>query len=124
LKTYHADIIINKSLTRKIVNVFRGKEFLLLEEHDKTSHETNLDSNPNHAAGGDPKELIVRLDNVGARWDSRSHDQTLEGISFTVRKGGLLTIVGAVGSGKVELFRLILHICNCVQHNIAHSRLA
>lgn len=48
------------------------------------------------------------LDNVEAKWNPEAPNLTLDKMSFSVRKGQLLAIIGPVGAGKVK-HSIILH---------------
>ncbi len=49
----------------------------------------------------------VRFENVSFRYPGASGDNVLEGISFEVKKGETVAVIGATGSGKTSLVNLI-----------------
>ena len=44
---------------------------------------------------------LIELDRVTAKWPSATEGNTLSNLSFTVRPGQVMAVVGQVGSGKV-----------------------
>ena len=54
--------------------------------------------------------MLVTLCNAGVRFGSV---QALQGISLTLRRGERLALVGANGSGKTSLLRLLHGLLNC-----------
>jgi len=67
-----------------------SQEFLLLDEIPKKSNQTTKG-----------KKSLVDLDRVTAKWPSATEGNTLSNLSFTVRPGQVMAVVGQVGSGKV-----------------------
>ncbi len=59
---------------------------------------------------------MIDLDKVVVKWPSAddAEENTLTDISFSVKSGQLLAVVGQVGSGKV------LHFLSMYQHKIAY----
>ena len=49
--------------------------------------------------------IILQLDRVTCRWDG---DNVVDNVSFSMRRGDLLTVIGPVGSGKSSLLMAIL----------------
>jgi ATP-binding cassette subfamily B (MDR/TAP) protein 6 len=49
--------------------------------------------------------MVMKLDNVTFSYDGRT--TALNGISFTVEKGGSVALVGESGSGKSTILRLL-----------------
>lgn len=79
------------------VSVARLNQFMLREERANLQEQTQS----KNAAG-------VRLEDVTARWSESSTENTLANVSFGVKPGQLLAIIGPVGSGKSSLFHAIL----------------
>ncbi|KAB0402447.1 hypothetical protein E2I00_009204, partial [Balaenoptera physalus] len=71
--------------------------FLLLDEITQC--------NPQLPSGG---KMIVDVQDFTAFWDKASETPTLQGLSFTVRPGELLAVVGPVGAGKSSLLSAVL----------------
>lgn len=76
----------------------REQKFLLLDEVGK------LDS----AERPPLSDCGIDLNQVTVKWPAaaESEENTLTDISFTVRPGQVLAVVGQVGAGKVMQFRL------------------
>ncbi|KAI4581565.1 hypothetical protein MJG53_010008 [Ovis ammon polii x Ovis aries] len=78
-------------------NVAFNKNFLLLDEISQLN--TQLPSDD---------KTIVYMKDFTAFWDKESETPTLQGLSFTVRPGELLAVVGPVGAGKSSLLHALL----------------
>lgn len=81
------------------VSVARLNQFMLREER------ANLHQDESNKSA---RVLGVRLEGVTARWSESSTENTLASVSFGVKPGQLLAIIGPVGSGKSSLFHAIL----------------
>ncbi|XP_042110943.1 ATP-binding cassette sub-family C member 4-like isoform X2 [Ovis aries] len=86
-----------EKVSEAIVSIRRIKNFLLLDEISQLN--TQLPS-------GD--KTIVHMKDFTAFWDKESEIPTLQGLSFTVRPGELLAVVGPVGAGKSSLLHALL----------------
>ncbi|XP_057563172.1 ATP-binding cassette sub-family C member 4-like [Hippopotamus amphibius kiboko] len=86
-----------EKVSEAVVSVQRIKNFLLLDEISQ--HSPQLPS-----AG----ERIVDVQDFTAFWDKASNTPTLQGLSFTVRPGKLLAVIGPVGAGKSSLLSAVL----------------
>ncbi len=64
----------------------------------------------------DTKDYIV-FQNVGLTYQNAG-EESLSNISFTVRKGETVGIIGGTGSGKSSLVNLIPHFYDCTKGNI------
>uniref|UniRef100_A0A8D1MQ45 ABC transporter domain-containing protein n=1 Tax=Sus scrofa TaxID=9823 RepID=A0A8D1MQ45_PIG len=94
--TLHFPMAVEK-VSEAVVSIQRVKNFLLLEETSQ--------HNPQLPSDG---EAIVRMHDFTAFWDKASETPTLQGLSFTIRPGELLAVVGPVGAGKSSLLSAVL----------------
>ncbi|XP_055398814.1 ATP-binding cassette sub-family C member 4-like isoform X2 [Bubalus kerabau] len=86
-----------EKVSETIISIRRIKNFLLLDEISQLT--TQLPSDD---------KTIVHMKDFTAFWDKESETPTLQGLSFTVRPGELLVVVGPVGAGKSSLLRALL----------------
>ncbi|XP_057563261.1 ATP-binding cassette sub-family C member 4-like [Hippopotamus amphibius kiboko] len=86
-----------EKVSEAVVRIQRIKTFLLLDE---ISH-----CNPEVPSDG---KTIVRVQDFTAFWNKASNTPTLQGLSFTVRPGELLAVIGPVGAGKSSLLSAVL----------------
>uniref|UniRef100_A0A5F9CTH3 Multidrug resistance-associated protein 4 n=1 Tax=Oryctolagus cuniculus TaxID=9986 RepID=A0A5F9CTH3_RABIT len=84
-------------VSESIVSIRRIKDFLLLDEISQRSTQLTSDG-----------KTIVHVQDFTASWDKASDTPTLQGLSFTVRPGELLAVVGPVGAGKSSLLSAVL----------------
>jgi len=55
------------------------------------------------AGGGDPTHAkVIRVTSITAKWTNVLSENTLTDVSLDVRPGGLVAVIGHVGSGKVN----------------------
>uniref|UniRef100_A0A287AG73 Cystic fibrosis transmembrane conductance regulator n=1 Tax=Sus scrofa TaxID=9823 RepID=A0A287AG73_PIG len=94
--TLHFPMAVEK-VSEAVVSIQRVKNFLLLEETSQ--------HNPQLPSDG---EAIVHMHDFTAFWDKASETPTLQGLSFTIRPGELLAVVGPVGAGKSSLLSAVL----------------
>lgn len=75
------------------------KDFLLLDEKAKENEPSNEPSNEQLPT----TSCLISCRNVTVKWPkaSKSDENTLTSVSFTLQHGQCLAIVGQVGSGKV-----------------------
>ncbi|XP_040847175.1 ATP-binding cassette sub-family C member 4 isoform X5 [Ochotona curzoniae] len=78
-----------EKVSESIVSIRRIKDFLLLDEISQRSTQQPSDD-----------KMIVHVQDFTASWDKAFDTPTLQGLSFTVRPGELLAVVGPVGAGK------------------------
>nr|XP_020732967.1 multidrug resistance-associated protein 4-like [Odocoileus virginianus texanus] len=94
--TLYFPMAIDK-VSEAIVSIRRIKNFLLLDEISQLN--TQLPSDD---------KTIVHMKDFTAFWDKVIKTPTLQGLSFTVRPGELLAVVGPVGAGKSSLLHALL----------------
>nr|XP_045724533.1 ATP-binding cassette sub-family C member 4 [Mirounga angustirostris] len=76
---------------------FLLQNFLLLDEISQRTPQLPSDG-----------KMIVHVQDFTAFWDKASETPTLQGLSFTVRPGELLAVIGPVGAGKSSLLSAVL----------------
>ncbi|XP_040847172.1 ATP-binding cassette sub-family C member 4 isoform X2 [Ochotona curzoniae] len=86
-----------EKVSESIVSIRRIKDFLLLDEISQRSTQQPSDD-----------KMIVHVQDFTASWDKAFDTPTLQGLSFTVRPGELLAVVGPVGAGKSSLLSAVL----------------
>uniref|UniRef100_A0A8C9E9A3 Multidrug resistance-associated protein 4 n=1 Tax=Phocoena sinus TaxID=42100 RepID=A0A8C9E9A3_PHOSS len=86
-----------EKVSEAVVSIRRIKNFLLLDEITQCSPQLPSDG-----------KMIVDVQELTASWDKASETPTLQGLSFTVRPGELLAVVGPVGAGKSSLLSAVL----------------
>ncbi|XP_055640688.1 ATP-binding cassette sub-family C member 4-like [Toxorhynchites rutilus septentrionalis] len=99
-------------IAEALVAIRRLQNFLEYEEINDSKTQTNdpVEHNENRA------DIAIRLHSVTARWnpvtadgrDQEHRPPTLSNLSIEFRKGQLIGIVGAVGSGKSSILQAIL----------------
>ncbi|XP_068840811.1 ATP-binding cassette sub-family C member 4 isoform X2 [Capricornis sumatraensis] len=86
-----------EKVSEAFVSIRRIKNFLLLDEITQLHSQLPSDG-----------KMIVNVEDFTAFWDKASDTPTLQGLSFTVRPGELLAVVGPVGAGKSSLLSAVL----------------
>uniref|UniRef100_A0AAY5F490 Cystic fibrosis transmembrane conductance regulator n=1 Tax=Electrophorus electricus TaxID=8005 RepID=A0AAY5F490_ELEEL len=81
------------------VSICRIKKFLLLDELVKTNVMLTQKER---------KEASVEIKDLICYWDKSLDAPTLQNVSFTVKAGQLLAVIGPVGAGKSSLLSTIL----------------
>uniref|UniRef100_A0A2K5Q441 ATP binding cassette subfamily C member 4 (PEL blood group) n=1 Tax=Cebus imitator TaxID=2715852 RepID=A0A2K5Q441_CEBIM len=84
-------------VSEAIVSIRRIQNFLLLDEISQRNRQLPSDG-----------KNVVHVQDFTAFWDKASETPTLQGLSFTVRPGELLAVVGPVGAGKSSLLSAVL----------------
>lgn len=59
---------------------------------------------------GKEEEILIgiKMENVNAKWNSNAEEMTLSNITFSLKEGQLLGVIGPVGCGKGSLLQAIL----------------
>ncbi|XP_057563173.1 LOW QUALITY PROTEIN: ATP-binding cassette sub-family C member 4-like [Hippopotamus amphibius kiboko] len=86
-----------EKVSEAIISIRRIKNFLLLDEISQC--------NPQLPSDG---KMIVHMQDFTAFWKQASETPTLQSLSFAVRPGELLAVVGPVGAGKSSLLSAVL----------------
>ncbi|KAM9674349.1 ATP-binding cassette sub-family C member 4-like isoform 2-T3 [Dama dama] len=94
--TLYFPLAIEK-VSEAVVSIQRIKNFLLLDEITQC-----------YALLPSDGKTIVDVQAFTASWEKASETPTLQGLSFTVRPGELLAVVGHVGAGKSSLLSALL----------------
>ncbi|XP_043334064.1 ATP-binding cassette sub-family C member 4-like isoform X7 [Cervus canadensis] len=103
-----------EKVSEAVVSIQRIKNFLLLDEISQCY--------PQLPSVG---EMIVDVQDFTAFWEKESGTPTLQGLSFTVRPGELLAVIGPVGTGKSSLLSAVLGELPPSQGKVSvHGRIA
>ncbi|XP_057563457.1 ATP-binding cassette sub-family C member 4-like [Hippopotamus amphibius kiboko] len=86
-----------EKVSEAVVSIRRIKNFLLLDEISQCNSQLPSDG-----------KTIVNVQDFTASWDKALEKPTLQGLSFTVRPGELLAVIGPVGAGKSSLLSAVL----------------
>uniref|UniRef100_A0A8B9YA27 Multidrug resistance-associated protein 4 n=1 Tax=Bos mutus grunniens TaxID=30521 RepID=A0A8B9YA27_BOSMU len=86
-----------ENIAETVASVRRIKNFLLLDELPQCDHQLPSDG-----------KTVVNVQDFTAFWDKELRTPALQGLSFTVRPGELLAVVGPVGAGKSSLLSAVL----------------
>ncbi|XP_005586153.3 ATP-binding cassette sub-family C member 4 isoform X1 [Macaca fascicularis] len=86
-----------EKVSEAIISIRRIQNFLLLDEISQRNRQPPSDG-----------KKMVHVQDFTAFWDKASETPTLQGLSFTVRPGELLAVVGPVGAGKSSLLSAVL----------------
>ncbi|XP_056122936.1 multidrug resistance-associated protein 4 [Rhinichthys klamathensis goyatoka] len=81
------------------ISIRRIKKFLLLDELVRTSAPLSQE---------EKKEASVEIQDLICYWDKTLDAPTLQNLSFTVKPGQLLAVIGPVGAGKSSLLSSVL----------------
>ncbi|XP_056606564.1 multidrug resistance-associated protein 4 [Triplophysa dalaica] len=87
-----------EKVSEAAVSIRRIKKFLLLDELVK----------PQGSLAHVGKEASVKMQDVVCYWDQTLDSPTLQNVSFTVKTGQLLAVIGPVGAGKSSLLSTVL----------------
>ncbi|KAB0353884.1 hypothetical protein FD755_023422 [Muntiacus reevesi] len=103
-----------EKVSEAVVSIRRIKKFLLLDEITQCYPLLPSDG-----------KTIVDMQAFTASWEKASETPTLQGLSFTVRPGELLAVVGHVGAGKSSLLSALLGELPPSQGTVSvHGRIA
>ncbi|XP_052506052.1 ATP-binding cassette sub-family C member 4-like [Budorcas taxicolor] len=103
-----------EKVSEAVVSIRRIKKFLLLDETSQCYPQLPSDG-----------RTIVDVQAFTASWEKASETPTLQGLSFTVRPGELLAVVGPVGAGKSSLLSAVLGELPPSQGKVSvHGRIA
>ncbi|XP_070656005.1 ATP-binding cassette sub-family C member 4-like isoform X3 [Bos indicus] len=103
-----------EKVSEAFVSIQRIKKFLLLNETSQCYPQLPSDG-----------KTIVDVQAFTAFWEKASETPTLQGLSFTVRPGELLAVVGPVGAGKSSLLHALLGELPPSQGKVSiHGRIA
>lgn len=69
-------------------------------------HNVSNDKNQHNKRGN--SQDSVRLQNISAKWSSKSNENNLNNVNFSAKCDSLVAIVGQVGAGKTSLLQVIL----------------
>ncbi|XP_057563502.1 ATP-binding cassette sub-family C member 4-like [Hippopotamus amphibius kiboko] len=86
-----------EKVSEAVVSIRRIRNFLSLDEISQC--------NPQLPSDG---KTIVHMQDFTAFWNKTSETPALRGLSFTVRPGELLAVIGPVGAGKSSLLSAVL----------------
>uniref|UniRef100_A0A8D2LPA7 Cystic fibrosis transmembrane conductance regulator n=1 Tax=Varanus komodoensis TaxID=61221 RepID=A0A8D2LPA7_VARKO len=87
-----------EKVSEALVSVRRIKNFLILDEISQLGPQLKNNS----------ENLLLHAQDLTCSWSKTLDSQTLQNISFTVRPGELLIVIGPVGAGKSSLLSAIL----------------
>ncbi|KAJ7319899.1 hypothetical protein JRQ81_019410, partial [Phrynocephalus forsythii] len=86
-----------EKVSEALISIRRIKNFLILDEVSQLCPQLKNNS-----------ENVLRVQDLTCYWDKALELPTLQNISFTVRPGELLIVIGPVGAGKSSLLSAIL----------------
>ncbi|RMC06825.1 hypothetical protein DUI87_16273 [Hirundo rustica rustica] len=85
-------------VSESVISIRRIKNFLMLDEVSDFKPQLH----------GNNENIILHVQDLTCYWDKSLETPTLEQISFTVRRGELLAVIGPVGAGKSSLLSALL----------------
>ncbi|XP_077987994.1 ATP-binding cassette sub-family C member 4-like isoform X1 [Glandiceps talaboti] len=91
-----------RDLVQALVSTARIQKFLLLDELDKSSIGKDISLRPKAS------DCEVSARDVIGSWDTTQVSPTLKDITFEVKPGQLMAVIGPVGSGKSSLLMTLL----------------
>ncbi|NWR88374.1 MRP4 protein, partial [Furnarius figulus] len=85
-------------VSEAVISIRRIKNFLMLDEV----------SNFKPQLQGNNENIILHVQDLTCYWDKSLETPALQQVSFTVRRGELLAVIGPVGAGKSSLLSALL----------------
>ena len=87
-------------VTRSVASAKRIEAILTIEQHNEFAEEINSLSSTEET------DIVLSFENVSLKYEGDSHE-VLENLTFSLKKGETLGIIGGTGSGKTSLISLI-----------------
>ncbi|NXS87197.1 MRP4 protein, partial [Erpornis zantholeuca] len=85
-------------VSESVISIRRIKNFLMLDEVSHFKPQLH----------GSNENIILHVQDLTCYWDKSLETPALQQISFTVRRGELLAVIGPVGAGKSSLLSAVL----------------
>ncbi|XP_015476097.1 multidrug resistance-associated protein 4 isoform X7 [Parus major] len=85
-------------VSESVISIRRIKNFLMLDEVSHFKPQLH----------GNNENIILHVQDLTCYWDKSLETPALQQISFTVRRGELLAVIGPVGAGKSSLLSAVL----------------
>ncbi|NWI37959.1 MRP4 protein, partial [Picathartes gymnocephalus] len=85
-------------VSESVISIRRIKNFLMLDEVSHFQPQLH----------GNNENIILHVQDLTCYWDKSLETPALQQISFTVRRGELLAVIGPVGAGKSSLLSAVL----------------
>ncbi|NXR48113.1 MRP4 protein, partial [Hippolais icterina] len=85
-------------VSESVISIRRIKNFLMLDEVSHFKPQLH----------GNNENIILHVQDLTCYWDKSLETPALQQISFTVRRGELLAVIGPVGAGKSSLLSAML----------------
>uniref|UniRef100_A0A8C0IGK9 ATP binding cassette subfamily C member 4 n=1 Tax=Bubo bubo TaxID=30461 RepID=A0A8C0IGK9_BUBBB len=85
-------------VSEAVVSIRRIKNFLILDEVSHFKPQLH----------GNSENVILHVQDLTCYWDKSLESPALQQLSFTVRRGELLAVIGPVGAGKSSLLSAVL----------------
>ncbi|KAJ7421392.1 multidrug resistance-associated protein 4 [Willisornis vidua] len=85
-------------VSETVISIRRIKNFLMLDEVSHFQPQLH----------GNNENIILHVQDLTCYWDKSSETPALQQLSFTVRRGELLAVIGPVGAGKSSLLSALL----------------
>ncbi|NWH91829.1 MRP4 protein, partial [Aegithalos caudatus] len=85
-------------VSESVISIRRIKNFLMLDEVSHFKPQQH----------GNNENIILHVQDLTCYWDKSLETPALQQISFTVRRGELLAVIGPVGAGKSSLLSAVL----------------